>query len=217
MRERRTAARQLDEIQLLALLGPRHMRGDERVHERLEIRAPPLRQRVADLPLVVDALAGKLRADGRQALVEARLEALDLVVLGAQIVPRQLEEGVRDLQHQDVRVVVLVADEDGFRGAPHAMLVVVLFEALQAREHRGVFLWLPIFGAEGVVAERVEADCLGLVGVEVLGQDGAVACCQHMEKGNKNRQAPYGYELCEAFCVIVDMALALLSCSCPSA
>lgn len=47
----------------------------------------------------------------------------------------QLEEGVCDLQHQDVRVVVLVADEDGFARSAHAVLVVVLLEALQTRKH----------------------------------------------------------------------------------
>jgi len=39
----------------------------------------------------------------------------------------QLEEGVCDLQHEDVRVVVLVADQDAFAGPSHAMLRVVLF------------------------------------------------------------------------------------------
>ena len=113
------------------------MRGDERIHERFEVGAPPLRQRVADLPLVVDALAGELRADGREALVQPCFEAFDFVVFGAEVVARsaciqynistiyrlqkalkelmlvrnvQLEECVCDLQHQDVRVVVLVAD-----------------------------------------------------------------------------------------------------------
>lgn len=82
----RTAPRQLDKVQLLALLGPRDVRGDEGVHERLEVGAPPLCQRVADLPLVVDALAGELRANRRQALVEPGLEALDLVIFRAQVV-----------------------------------------------------------------------------------------------------------------------------------
>lgn len=39
----------------------------------------------------------------------------------------QLEEGVCDLQHEDVRVVVLVADQDAFASPSHAMLRVVLF------------------------------------------------------------------------------------------
>jgi len=39
----------------------------------------------------------------------------------------QLEEGVCDLQHEDVRVVVLMADQDAFASPSHAMLRVVLF------------------------------------------------------------------------------------------
>jgi hypothetical protein len=62
------------------------VRGDEGVHKGLEVGAPPLRQRVADLPLIVDALACELRADRRKTLVQARLEALDLVVLCAKVV-----------------------------------------------------------------------------------------------------------------------------------
>lgn len=62
------------------------MARQERVHERLEVRPPPLRQRVANLPVLVDALAGELRADGRQALVEARLEAGYFVVVVVEVV-----------------------------------------------------------------------------------------------------------------------------------
>ena len=46
----------------------------------------------------------------------------------------QLEEGVCDLQHEDVRVVVLVADQDGLAAASHDMLVVVLSAWLEARK-----------------------------------------------------------------------------------
>lgn len=166
------------------------MGGDEGVHEGLEVGTPPLGQGVADLPLVVDALAGELRADGGEALVQAGLEASDLVVFGAQVVAGpglsvgcavckeaegwvQLEEGIGDLQHQDVGVVVLVADEDALAGAAHAMLVVVFLQALQAGQDGGVLLGLVLLGAEGVVAERVQANGLGLVRVELLGEDGA--------------------------------------------
>jgi hypothetical protein len=55
------------------------VRRDERVHEGLKVGAPPLRERVADLPLVVDALACELRADGRKALVQPSLEAFNLL------------------------------------------------------------------------------------------------------------------------------------------
>lgn len=83
----------------------------------------------------------------------------------------QLEEGVGNLQHEDMRVVVLMADQDAFTGTAHTMLCVVFFEPLQARQHRGVFFWLAILGAECVVAQRIELNGLGLVRVEVLGDD----------------------------------------------
>ena len=77
---------QVDQVELLALLGPGDVRGQERVHEGLEVGPPPLRQAVAHLPLVVDGVARELVADGREALIEARLEARDLVVGGAEVV-----------------------------------------------------------------------------------------------------------------------------------
>ena len=117
-----TLSRKLDEIQLLTLLRPRDMRWDEWVHEGLEIRPPPLRQRITNLPLLIDALATKLCAYRRQSLIQPHLEAFDLVILRLQVVAGQLEEGVGDLQHQDVGMVVFVADEDAFAGSAHAML-----------------------------------------------------------------------------------------------
>ena len=62
------------------------MCGQKRVHERFEIRAPPLRERVADLPFVVGVVAGELRPDGREALVQTDLEARDFVVVGLEVV-----------------------------------------------------------------------------------------------------------------------------------
>lgn len=42
----------------------------------------------------------------------------------------QLEEGIGDLQHQDMRMVVFMADENGFAGSSHAMFLVVFFQSL---------------------------------------------------------------------------------------
>ena len=67
-------------------------------------------------------------------------------------------------------MVVFVADEDTFAGSAHAVLFIVLFEAFKAREDRGVFFWLGLFGAEGVVGEGVEADGFRLVAVEGFGE-----------------------------------------------
>lgn len=84
----------------------------------------------------------------------------------------QFEKGVRNLQHQNVGMVVLVADQDALAGSTHAMSNVVLFQSLQTCKHRGVLFWLMFFGAEGVVAEREEADGGRLIRVECLGKDG---------------------------------------------
>jgi hypothetical protein len=66
------------------------MRRDKRVHEGLEVGSPPLCQCVADYPLVVDAFAGELGADWCEALVQPRLEALNLVILSAEVVARSV-------------------------------------------------------------------------------------------------------------------------------
>lgn len=144
------------------------MRRDEWVHEGLEVRAPPLRERIANLPLVVDTFAGELRAYGRKALVQPRLETLDLLNVGSQVVARpirmsstseyrgriyaQLEEGIRNLQHEDMWVVVLMTDQDAFARPSHATCLVVFLQSLQPRQDRGIFFGLSIFGAESVVA-----------------------------------------------------------------
>ena len=78
----------------------------------------------------------------------------------------QFEERVRDLQHQDVGMVVLVTDEDTLAGSAHAMSHVVFFQSVQACEHRGIFFWLVLFSTEGVITEGEQADGRRLVGVE---------------------------------------------------
>lgn len=136
------------------------------VHESLEVGAPPLSEAVADLPIGL-FLALAQAAHGREPLVQALLESFDLVVLGLEIISGELEEGVGYLEHEDVRVVVLVADQDAFAGAAHSMRRVMLLKSLQAGEHTGVLLGLGFLDTEGVVRERVQTNCLGLAGIEV--------------------------------------------------
>jgi hypothetical protein len=119
-------------------------------HKRLKVRPPPLRETVADLPVVVHAVARvelpRVRRR-REALVEAALEPVELVLARLEVVAGELEERVRDLEHEDVRVPVVVDDEDALDGAPHAKVLVVVLQALQARGHGGVFFRLGLFGA----------------------------------------------------------------------
>jgi hypothetical protein len=100
--ETRTLLRELHEEQLLALLRLRDVRGHERVlralsrrlhqgeeahHECLEIRAPPLREAVADLPVALGRRRHG-RADGREPLVEPPLQPARLVLARLQVVAR---------------------------------------------------------------------------------------------------------------------------------
>jgi hypothetical protein len=64
------------------------MCGDEGIHEGLEVGSPPLSKCIANLPLIVYTLARELGPHWRKALVQPRLESLDFVVLGAEIVTR---------------------------------------------------------------------------------------------------------------------------------
>ena len=65
-----------------------------------------------------------------------------------------------------------MADQDALAGSAHAMIHIMLFQSLQACEHRRIFFRLVLFGTESVVAQRIEADGGRLVCVERLGGDG---------------------------------------------
>ncbi len=69
---------------------------------------------------------------------------------------------------------MLMADEDSFAGSAHAVDIIVLFEAFEAREYGWVFFWLGFLGAEGIVGKGVKANCFRLVAVERFGEDGRV-------------------------------------------
>ena len=116
----------------------------------------------------------------------------------------QFEEGVGDLQHQDMRMVVLVAYQDPLACPPHTMLGVVFFKSLEPRKHGCVFLWLILLGAECVVTERVKADRLWLIGIEGLGEDGTIESISASEPWTRFGY-PHGYEVCSAVFVTVDM------------
>lgn len=64
----------------------------------------------------------------------------------------QLKERIRNLQHEDVWVVVLMADQNAFARPSHTTCLVVFLQSLQPRQDRGILFGLSIFGAESVVA-----------------------------------------------------------------
>lgn len=85
----------------------------------------------------------------------------------------QLKKRIRNLQHKNMRMIMLMTDQDALTRTAHAMLFVMLLEPLEPREHRRVFFGLVLLGPEGVVAERIESDRARLVGGKGFGEDGA--------------------------------------------
>ena len=63
---------------------------------------------------------------------------------------------------------MLVADQYSLTGSPHAMFIVVFLKALQPVKHRRIFFRLVFFRPKCIVTERVQADCLWLVCIEVF-------------------------------------------------
>lgn len=59
----------------------------------------------------------------------------------------QFEERIGNLQHQDVRVSVVMYYQYSFDCASHAEIFVVVLETLQACGNRGVLFWLCFFRA----------------------------------------------------------------------
>jgi hypothetical protein len=87
IREKRlTLLRQGDKVQLFAFLWPGDVWWQVRVHEGLKVRAPPLRQGITNFPVLVDSLARELRSNGGQALIQALLEALNLLFVVGEII-----------------------------------------------------------------------------------------------------------------------------------
>jgi hypothetical protein len=146
------------------------MAGEKGIHEGFEIRPPPLCQGVANFPIGVWISGRVLRSE---ALVQACFETADFVGRGGKVITwsvkgkgncqwkarvaeivqkrSQLEERICDLQHQNVRMIVLVADQDALARASHSMLLVVFFQSFQPGNDGGVFFWLCLFGAKRVV------------------------------------------------------------------
>lgn len=59
----------------------------------------------------------------------------------------QFEERVGDLKHQDMRVTMVVHDEDALDRPPHAEVLIVILEALETCGDGGIFFRLSFFRA----------------------------------------------------------------------
>lgn len=60
----------------------------------------------------------------------------------------QLKERVRDLEHEDVGMTMIVHDKDTLYGATHTKVFIIVLKALEARRHRRVFFGLSFLGAD---------------------------------------------------------------------
>ena len=70
-------------------------------------------------------------------------------------------------------MVVFVTYKYALTGATHSMLVEVLLKSRQAGDDRWIFLRLGLFGTKSIIAQWIQGDCLGLIGIEVLGEKGS--------------------------------------------
>jgi hypothetical protein len=67
--------------------------GKKRIHKGLEIRPPPLRQRITDLPVFIDAFPRELGSYRRETLVQTLLKSFNFVILEVEIVTWSLARG----------------------------------------------------------------------------------------------------------------------------
>ena len=119
-------------------------------HKSFEIGSPPLGQTVANFPFVVEAVgAVELLREGwgSKTVIQAFFQTLYLVLAGFEVVAwsvemglhtsmhwnmvySQFEKGIGDLKHEDMRMAMVVNDEDAFNSAAHAIILVVVLQTL---------------------------------------------------------------------------------------
>lgn len=69
-------------------------------------------------------------------------------------------------------MVVFMAYKNAFARATHSMLVEVLLKSRQAGDDRWILLRLGLFGTKSIIAQWIQGDCLGLIGIEILWEKG---------------------------------------------
>jgi len=124
----------LHEEKFLALFRFGDVRRYKWIHKCFKVRTPPLGEAVPNLPVVVDPVGGvELTRVTRwgQPVIKTTLEALQLIFAGFQVVTRKLEECVGNLKHEDVRMTMVVNDEDALDRAAHAKVFIVVLETLK--------------------------------------------------------------------------------------
>ena len=69
-------------------------------------------------------------------------------------------------------MVVFVTYKNALTRASHSMLVEVLLKSRQAGDDRWIFLRLGLFGTKSIIAQWIQGDCLGLIGIEIFWEKG---------------------------------------------
>lgn len=64
-----------------------------------------------------------------------------------------------------MRIIVFVTYQDAFTRATHAMIFVIIFQSLKSITDRVILLRLGFLCSKCVIGERVQADCLWLLGI----------------------------------------------------
>ena len=65
-------------------------------------------------------------------------------------------------------MVVFMAYKNTFARPTHSMLVEVLLKSRQAGDDRWIFLRLGLFSTKSIIAQWIQGDCLGLIGIEIF-------------------------------------------------
>jgi hypothetical protein len=60
----------------------------------------------------------------------------------------QLEEGIGDLEHENVRVTMIMYDEDAFNSSAHTKILIIILETLKTSRDGWIFLGLCLFGTD---------------------------------------------------------------------
>jgi hypothetical protein len=80
------------------------------------------------------------------------------------------------LKHENMGMIVFMADQNALARPPHAIAIIMFFKSLEPGCHRRVLFWLCFLGSKRVVGERIEPDRLRLVGSERGRDDGPSVC-----------------------------------------
>ena len=70
-------------------------------------------------------------------------------------------------------MVVFVTYKNALTSATHSMLVEVLLKPRQAGDDGWIFFRLGLFGTKSVIAQWIQGNCLGLIGIEIFWEKGS--------------------------------------------